>query len=59
MAYIGTVRAYTVSSSDQETFDPTQPDSLPNPDIESHVRGYQHEVEVPLRAEDSAPLQGA
>jgi len=63
MAYVGTVRAYTVSSSDQETFDPLaihmQPDSAPSRDIEGHVYGYQHEVEVPLRAEDSAPLQGA
>ena len=58
MAYVGTVRAYTVSSSDQVTFDPTQLDSLPPPDIETHVFGYRHEVEVPLSAEDSAPLQG-
>ncbi len=59
MAYVGTVRAYTVSGADQESFDPSQPDSLPTPDIESHIFGYRHEVEVPVRAEDSAPLQGA
>ena len=51
MAYVGMVRAYTVSSSDQETFDPLaihmQPDSAPSRDIEGHVYGYQHEVEVP------------
>ena len=50
MAYVGTVRAYTVSSSDQETFDPLaihmQPDSAPSRDIEGHVYGYQHEVEI-------------
>ena len=58
MAYVGTVRAYRVGASDQENFDPTQSESLPIPEIESHVFGYQHEVEVPLRAEDSVPLQG-
>ena len=57
MPYVGTVRVYEIDAKNSP--DPTDQSSMPDPETESRIFQFQHCVELPTRAEDGAPMQGA
>lgn len=57
MALIGRVRAYKVDKDDPP--DPAKQDDMPDPEFDVRLYGMNHEINVPIKPEDIAPVQGA
>ena len=57
MALIGRVRAYKVDKDDPP--DPAKQDDMPDPEFDLQLYGMSHEINVPIRPEDVAPVPAA
>ena len=54
MALIGRVRVYKIDKDDPP--DPAKQDDMPDPEFDVRLYGMNHEINVPIKPEDIAPV---